>query len=167
MGNKPPCNFSQKLKLKPASEIPQSLKFMEGYRCSPHRTYKYQATMLIYDPHLGATNDLEILKFMQIVGTARLGLWWSQPLFVQNLIRSSFVCRLVNWRTLALGVLGILWGVKIYQNREKSSFPICKKAKSVLTPTMLSHMKNKKAVLSQRWPHDAPYIWVHWVFECA
>jgi len=23
---------------------------------------------------------------------------------------------------------------------------------------------NKKAVLSQRWPHDVPYIWVSWKF---
>jgi len=26
---------------------------------------------------------------------------------------------------------------------------------------------NKTAVLSQRWPCNAPYIWVPWVFECA
>jgi len=35
-----------------------------------------------------------------------------------------------------------------------------------LTPTQsaMSTTENKKAVLSQRWPCDAPYIWVPWKF---
>jgi len=30
--------------------------------------------------------------------------------------------------------------------------------------TSIASWSNKKAVLSQRWPHDAPYIWVPWKF---
>jgi len=38
---------------------------------------------------------------------------------------------------------------------------------SVIIPTALkvTERQNKKAELSQRWPSDAPYVWVPWKFS--
>jgi len=93
-------------------------------------------------------------KYMNTYGPRRLRTWDTSDL--KMWVRSVYTTK-VSWGTSDPGLkcLGTLW-------TWAQSVPCFFRQYTIFGDTLNHIMSNKKALLSQRRPRDAPNIWVHW-----